>query len=322
MPKIKWSSEVKLILSDVDETIADLYLSAEPEMIAELSELLEEGLSLFLITGHGLKGIQDRITDKIPAKLRKRILVSHCSGVEVWGFDIQGNLNQKPYYSLYEDKMSEQQRKLWRDLVNRIIREFELKTYPASPIRTFKEKAGDDPLSIMLEDRGPQITFEVINGYDLSTDQIKKIKKVIPETHGNYDLRMPIMELAEKLFKENNLPITPRLGGTFAIDFAVEGVSKTTSVKYILENKEILNHIGANSDVLNNPSNIEIWGDKFSSIRGGTDRHMCEAVDPKVRAIDFRQEDPEEFLKGYNIVVWDGKKHLHEGLLEYLSSRH
>ena len=48
---------------------------------------------------------------------------------------------------------------------------------------------------------------------------------------------------------------------------------------------------------------------------------MCEAVDSRVRAIDFRKENPEEFPKSFNIVVWDGKKHLHQGLLEYLKTR-
>jgi hypothetical protein len=72
---------------------------------------------------------------------------------------------------------------------------------------------------------------------------------------------------------------------------------------------------------MNRPEQIEIWGDKFSSVCGGTDRHMSEAVDPRVRSIDFRDEDPSEFLPGYNTVLWQGKHRLHHGLLEYLQSR-
>jgi hypothetical protein len=49
---------------------------------------------------------------------------------------------------------------------------------------------------------------------------------------------------------------------------------------------------------------------------------MSEALPPEVRSIDFREEDPSEFLEGYNIVLWDGQHHLHHGLLEYLQSRH
>jgi len=110
------------------------------------------------------------------------------------------------------------------------------------------------------------------------------------------------------------------LGGIFALDFAVKGISKTTAVEYVLNNEQVLSSLGLRKSDLTNPEYLEIWGDKFSVIRGGTDRHMCEAVNPRVRTIDFRKENPEEFLKGYNIVTWDGEKHLHEGLLEYLSS--
>jgi hypothetical protein len=49
---------------------------------------------------------------------------------------------------------------------------------------------------------------------------------------------------------------------------------------------------------------------------------MSEALPPTVRSIDFRKEDPKEFPKGYNIVLWDGEQHLHHGLLEYLRGRH
>ena len=35
---MEWNEKVKLIISDVDETIADLYTEATPEMIAELEK--------------------------------------------------------------------------------------------------------------------------------------------------------------------------------------------------------------------------------------------------------------------------------------------
>lgn len=51
------------------------------------------------------------------------------------------------------------------------------------------------------------------------------------------------------------------------------------------------------------------------------DRHISEALPKEVRSIDFRKENPKELPAGYNIVVWNGKKQLHDGLLEYLASR-
>ena len=318
--QIKWNNEVKLIVSDVDETIADLYVKAEPEMIRELTQLLKEGKALFFVTGQGLKSVQWRIIDPIPQQLRSLILVGHCSGAEVWGHNPDGSLHSQPFYSVYN--LSEEQKKKWRELIWQLVKEFNLKTYPTMSVKEFLKKAGNNPLTVMLEDRGPQITFEVVNGYDLTPEQANQIETNIPETHGHYDLRVPILERAEQLFTETNLPITPRLGGIFAVDFAVKGVSKTTAVKHVLEERLVLSSLGLSKEDIENPKHTEVWGDKFSTIRGGTDRHMSEALVKEVRSIDFREENPEEFIKGYNIVVWNGEEHLHEGLLEYLRLRH
>ncbi len=107
----------------------------------------------------------------------------------------------------------------------------------------------------------------------------------------------------------------------FAVDFIVKGVSKTTAVKRVLRDGSVLASLGLTQDDVSDPNRIEIWGDKFSTIRGGTDRYMSEALPSQVRSIDFREEDPKEFMSGYNVVVWSGIKHLHNGLLEYLQSR-
>ena len=132
---------------------------------------------------------------------------------------------------------------------------------------------------------------------------------------------MPILKRGEELFKKENLAISPRLAGVFAIDFAVKDVCKKTAVMNILENETVLSRLGLSKEIVAEPNNLEIWGDKFSTVKGGTDRHICEALPRRVRAITFREEDPSEFLEGYNIVVWNGKDHLFRGLLEFLRSR-
>lgn len=317
---IQWSNDINLILSDVDETVADLYIPASAAMIKELRALLEEGRAIAFVTGQGLKSVQTRIIDQIPHHLRQKILVGHCSGAEVYGYEKSGQLCTKPFYSVYEEKMTSEQKQKFRVLVQQVIQEFKLETHPTMPVKEFLKKWGTHPLTVMMEDRGPQITFEVVNGYDLSESQEKELEVSVPQTHGAYDLRIPILERADQLFKEANLPVTARLGGEFAVDFAVQGVSKTTAVKYVVENEKVLDSIGLKLQDVALPAQIEIWGDKFSTIRGGTDRHMSEAVSPQVRSIDFRVENPDEFLEGYNIVVWDGHKHLHEGTLEYLQT--
>lgn len=318
---MEWNEKVKLIISDVDETIADLYTEATPEMIAELEKILSENKVLFLISGQSVKSIQWRIVDHIKKDLRKRIIIGHCSGAEVWGFGEDGNLRDLPFYSLYETALSETQKQSWRDVIQELVKEFKLKTLSTMPITEFEKKTKGDPLSVMLEDRGPQITFEIVNGYDLSPEQAQKLEVEIPQTHGQYDLRIPILERAEKLLAEKGLPITPRLAGVFAIDFALKGVSKTIAVKNVIEHDSILSSLGIHKSDIENPESMEVWGDKFSVVRGGTDRHISEALPKEVRSITFREEKPEEFLEGYNTVVWKGGKHLHDGLLEFLKSR-
>lgn len=322
-PSITWNPEVRLAVSDVDETIAEVYTPAEPAMIAELSSFLSEGGKLFMVTGGSLKRVRTGITDLIAPELRHDILISHCSGAEVWGFADTGELRDKPFYSIYDETFTEDMKDRWRQAVSKLVAEFGLRTYPAQPKTEFWEKIGRDPRDIMLDDRGPQITLEVVNGNDLTNEQQKLFSQAVPLTHdGRRDLRLALMQRAGELFAEMQVPITPRLGGVFALDLAIEGSSKTTSIKYVLENPEALATIGLRAGDLTSPAHFEVWGDKYSTLHGGTDRHMSEALPPTVRSIDFRQEDPSEFPEGYNIVVWDGQQHLHHGLLEYLQLRH
>lgn len=320
MGKIVWNSNIKLIISDVDETIADLFVPASSGMASELNTLLQEGMSLFLVSGAGFSSIKRRVVDLIRPTFRKRVLVSHCSGAEVKGFDQGGLELEKPYYSMYDQTLTKEQKSIWREIVKQIINEFHLEPHPTMPVRQFKDEFGDNPLAIMLEDRGPQITFEFVNAHVLTTDQIDKVREHVSDFDMS-DLRIPVMERVGKLLEEADVPITPRLGGMFALDLALKGVSKTTSVTFALEKSDILAHVGLTKEDVQKAEAVEIWGDKFSVINGGTDRHMSEALPKDVRSLDFRRENPEEFMQGYNTVVWDGEKQLHDGLLEYLQSR-
>jgi hydroxymethylpyrimidine pyrophosphatase-like HAD family hydrolase len=319
---IAWNNQLRIAFSDVDETIADVYTPADPEMIAELSSYLNDGGKLFMVTGGSLARVKRDITDHIEPGLRHDILISHCSGAEVWGFTASGDLRDKPFYSMYENTFTPEMKEAWRKVIAQLVQEFRLRTHPAQPKVTFRERIGQEPLDIMLDDRGPQITMEVVNGIDLSDEQLAMLPYEVPLTHGKRDLRTAIQQRAVDLLKEAKVPIAPHFGGNFALDFAVEGISKTTSIKSVLTMPEVLATIGLELKDVQNPAEMEVWGDKYSVLHGGTDRHMSEALSPKVRSIDFRPEDPAEFPKGYNIVLWDGKQHLHHGLLEYLQSRH
>lgn len=325
MPKkasIEWNDRLRIAFADVDETIAEVYTPAEPAMIDELSSYLQDGGKLFMVSGGSLGRIRRDITDRIKPNLRHDILISHCSGAEVWGFESSGELRDQPFYSIYEEVFSPEHKQSWRSVTAQLIAEFGLRTHPAQPKVTFWEGIGSDPLDIMLDDRGPQITMEVVNGIDLTAEQLAKLPYIVPTTHGKHDLRIAIMNRAVTLLDQAALPIEPHVAGMFALDFVVAGANKTTSIQKVLAMPPALATIGLQQADIQNPAELEVWGDKYSEIHGGSDRYMSLALDPTVRSIDFRQEDPAEFPAGYNIVLWDGQQQLHHGLLEYLQSRH
>lgn len=318
---ITFNQKTKLILADVDETIADVYTDATGEMIMQLTNLLNSGRILFMVTGAGLGSVKERIVNHLEPHLRKNLVIAHCSGAEIVGFDNLGGIIA-PYYSVYTAKMTSEQQMSWRSIVNQVIAQYDLQTVTPQKVQDFKNKYGDHPLTVMLADRGPQITLEFVNGYQLSEEQYELVRHQFPGLHlveGYYDLREPIASTFNQLLTSANLPVSAHLAGVFALDLILDGVSKTVALNHLLKDQVILNKYDLPPDIMTQPEYIEIWGDKFIK-NGGSDRKMCMAVDPKTRAIDFRPEKLEELGNEYNIVVWDGQKHLHEGLLEYLES--
>lgn len=322
MTNITWNKEVRLILADVDETIADVYTDATPQMIQKLVTILKRDIKLFLVTGAGLESVYDRIIDKISFNLRQNLLVAHCSGAEVCGFDYSGNIRE-PYLSTYDQKMNDGQKFLWRKIIDQLISEFHLKTTSTMPVSQFQGIYGNDsPFVVMKADRGPQITLEFVNGYDLSASQLVHLQKELDfqlsPYHGKFDFRTVVYNRAEELLVAAGMPVHPHLAGVFALDFILEDVSKTSAITTILTNPDLLNQYKLPFDVINRPEYVEIWGDKFG-IKGGSDRKMCVAINKKTRAIDFRKESLSEIGNEFNIQIWDGKQELHKGLLEYLA---
>ncbi|TXH01312.1 MAG: hypothetical protein E6P95_02005 [Candidatus Moraniibacteriota bacterium] len=317
-----FNHQIKLILADVDETIADVYTDASPSMINELSKLLKSGKVLALITGAGLGSVKERITDHIDPSLRHKIIIAHCSGAEIVGFDKNGQL-LLPYYSVYTSKMNSEQQMTWRSIASQVIEQYQLKTVNPQKVSDFNKQYGNDPLTVMLADRGPQITLEFVNGYNLSSESYLSLSHLFPglkpTRSGEYDLRELVSETFNQLLSNANLPVSAHLGGVFALDLILDGVSKTEALNYLFNNTTLLRYYSLPTDIASHPDSLEIWGDKFGK-SGGSDRKMCMAVHPKTRAIDFRVENKQDIGEEFNIVLWDGNNHLQEGLLEYLQS--
>lgn len=308
---------VQLIVSDVDDTLAEVYSPAKREIIQGLTTFLYRDKYLFLISGQSIGNIFHRIVRPLPRDIWSRILVGSCSGAEVTGFDENGPL-PKPFYSIYECVFSDEMKKKWRSIMKRIVKEYRLELLPTMTTGRFMEKYSGRPNTIMYEDRGAQITFEMLNAVKLSDVAYREAKEYAPFMVDDRDLRVSIIRYANALFERYDLPVTARLAGTFAVDFAIRGVNKTTAIREALFNGKTNSYWDFALPLADLADTIEIWGDKFSSVNGGTDLHMNEAFPPDVRAIDFRKEPRNEIPDEYNILLWDGNKHLCEGVIEYM----
>jgi hypothetical protein len=298
----------------VDETIADLYRPAEQQMVSAVSKLLEEGVSLVLITGQSVENVERRLVLELPFSLRRRVAIGACSGAELWGYCLDGSRKERPYYTA-ESVLTAENAKAWRSVVQQLIREFCLSTYAPMPVSDFSRKTNYEPLCVMLDDRGPQITLEFPNAYRPSATARGEIYLPSGLLFEGDDLRIPISHRAQQLLDAHSIPVTARMAGMFALDMAIIGIDKSRAVAEAF-NSRVLQDLGLGGSI---PAfnEIEIWGDRFSQ-HAGTDWLMCKLIDSRVRAVSFRDENPSEFPQGYNIQLWDGAQRLHAGLLEFL----
>jgi hypothetical protein len=314
---IFWNHGLRLALSDVDETVADLYCAAESGMLDALTRLLDQGISLVLITGQSVKNVEQRVIMSLPAQLRQRIAVGACSGAELWGYSATGERNATAFYTA-DSALTAEQRRAWRAVTQQLITEFRLTPFPPMPIHDFRLQHGEEPWHVLLDDRGPQITIEFPSGYELSNEAREQVQSRLGGNFEGQDLRIPVLQRAQLLLEAHSVPVTPRIAGMFALDLAIAGVDKARAVEEALT-PTVLRSLGLGPN-MPGAGEIEVWGDRFSQ-SSGTDWLMCKPIDRRVRALSFRNEDPAEFPKGYNIQLWDGARRLHMGLLEYLESR-
>ncbi len=251
---------------------------------------------------------------RLPAPLRQQIAVGGCSGAELWGYSATGERNATAFYTA-ESALTAEHKKAWRLVTEQLVAEFRLVPFPPLPIDDFRRQYGDEPWTVLLDDRGPQITFEFPNAYALSDAARERVHRRLGSGFEGRDLRIPIQQRAQQLLEAHAVPVTPRIAGMFALDLAIAGIDKARAVEEALT-PSVLGHLGPGPKP---PAaeEIEVWGDRFSQ-SSGTDWLMCKPVDRNVRALSFRDEDPAEFPDGYNIQLWDGEHRLHAGLLEFL----
>jgi hypothetical protein len=314
---VYWNPELRLALSDVDETVADLYCPAEPGMLDALTRLLDDGIVLVLITGQSVQNVEQRVVMNLPAQLRQRVAVGACSGAELWGYSTTGERRKAAFYTA-DSALTAEQSAAWRAIIQQLIAEFRLVPFPPMPISDFRRQHGEEPWHVLLDDRGPQITIEFPNAYQLSDAACDRLHCRLGSRFEGQDLRIPVLQRAQQLLDAHAVPVTARIAGMFALDLAIAGVDKARAVQEVTT-PAVLRHLGL-GPTMPNPGEIEVWGDRFSQL-SGTDWLMCRPIERGVRAVSFRNENPAEFPQGFNIRLWDGAHRLHAGLLEYLEGR-
>ena len=307
---LRWNNKTDIFVSDVDDTIAEVFQDSSPEMISELEALLSEDKVLFLISGQSVGNICRRVVNYINRSLRNRILIGHCNGSEVYGFTDSGELIPKPLLSAVADNDKIDSGK-WKSIIYDILKEFGLIPLSFMDIKEFRSITKNNPHYIMLDDRKVQISLDFVNG--LASGK--------PESIEAADIRLPISRKAKELFNIEGLPIEPHLSGTFALDFNIRGVDKSLPIKLAIKSGKQYQIQLPNEMFLSQYNEIEVWGDSFSKSKGGSDCNMSLALPKETRSISFREVDTDDTIEGYNIVIWNGKYRCHEGLLEYLKSR-
>jgi hypothetical protein len=226
---VGWNDQLRIVFSDVDETVADLYQPAEQQMVGAITKLLEQSVSLVLITGQSVENVEHRVVREIPVSLRRHVAIGACSGAELWGYSLDGARKERPYYTA-ENVLTAENASAWRSVVQQLIGEFHLSPHPPMPVHDFRRKTSDEPSCVMLDDRGPQITLEFPNAYRLSATARRKIQLPSGSLLAGDDLRVPIAHRAQQLLDADSIPVTARMAGMFALDMAITGVDKSLAV--------------------------------------------------------------------------------------------
>jgi hypothetical protein len=296
-PTIEWNREVQVVVADLDETLAGLYLPVTHELLAELDGLLRAGLVVVLATGQGIVSVWERLASLLTPVARQRLLAGCCTGAELWWFPGGGGPRRVDRSNPLEDGLHRR----WRDLVGCLLEEFGLVSHPPTDVESFRRLTCRDPQAVMLADRGSQITLEMTNGGGL---------------------RDQIVARANGLFAHHDLPIEARCAATFAVDLVREGVSKAAVVATLQEHPALLDGLGVDPAWTTTPQLVEVWGDSFTPARGAIDLQISQGLHPETRSISFRDFDPASVPASSNVVAWTGRHRLEAGVLEYLLSRH
>ncbi|MFI6480744.1 hypothetical protein ACIBH1_22650 [Nonomuraea sp. NPDC050663] len=199
---MRWDPEVRLVIADVDDTLAEPYLPIEAEMRDELAALLAAGTKLLLASGAGIGAIDARVVSRLPSHLRREVLVAHCNGAEVYGYGPAGGRLPDPLHSVVTASQRAQLRAALH-VAELAVKELELEECERPPA---------PPGCVVVDDRGVQLSLDL----------------------GSRRERDALLDRIRELLDGGGLAVEARPGGDLAVDIVLPHVDKGRAVQAVL----------------------------------------------------------------------------------------
>ena len=198
----------KVIVFDLDGTLAESKQAIDPEMSVLLAELLYVR-EIGIVSGDGIMHIQQAVIDKLPfdAESFKKLYLLPTKGAGMYVF------NGTEWIKLYEERLTKEDKERIRDAFEKITKEVDFLP---------KEHFGD-----VLEDRETQFTFSAL-GQNAPTELKREWDK-------DFAKRQTLKALLEKYIPEFAIEI----GGTTSIDITKKNVDKGFALEQLCKYKNI-----------------------------------------------------------------------------------
>lgn len=301
--------DIRLIISDVDDTLAPPFKNIAPNMLDLLIKLLNRGVKFFLLTGQSFANVFDRVIRFLPENLMGQIYLGYCNGAEVCKFE---GYKPKVIFSAVKILNSRSDKPYLKECLRVIAETNKLMFVSCTSVDEFIQKAkviNTEKALVMYDDRQLQVSVDLVCPFES-----ERFGRCHPMKECEV-VRAGVIADLNIEFNKMKIDYVAIAGGETAIDIVVKGVNKGLAVtKLVLEGTRILsdpNRLDFNANA------VEIWGDSFKLSPKGNDRHLSEAL-PNVKAICFRDLDREDFCGLPNLYQWQGNFRLSNGLQEYL----
>ncbi|MFA5652374.1 MAG: HAD-IIB family hydrolase [Candidatus Paceibacterota bacterium] len=194
----------KIIVFDLDGTLAESKQSLDQEMADLLSQLLDIK-KVAIITGGGFPQLQKQVIDKISFNSKRftNLFIFPTKGAMMYNFD------GKSWKKIYEKLLTKSDKEKIRDAFEKVYKEIDFLP---------KEHYGE-----ILEDRGSEITFSA-----LGQDAPVALKKV-------WDTDAAKRKVLKKHLDKYISEFAVEIGGSTSLDITLKMIDKSYAIEKICE---------------------------------------------------------------------------------------